>query len=226
MFALLICAAAAAALAGADQLIKLWAIRNLMEQPERTFLKLGSFDWMHLRYLENRGAAFSMLSGSRGFLIVFPIIMITACFYILHRKGRHHRYLYPALTLIAAGGLGNLIDRIFRGGAVVDYFDFQLCNFAVFNFADVCVTVGVIIMIFGILFLEHELPEAKKLKEAKRVPYARLAAEAPLAGELPEAPELPLAGELPEAEPAALREPLEELPELPELPEESYDAAE
>ena len=220
MFALFICAAAAAVLTGADQLIKIWAIHNLREQPARPFLKLGSFDWMHLRYLENDGAAFSMLSGSRGFLIVFPIIMITLCFYVLHRKGRTHRYLYPALTLIAAGGLGNLIDRIFRGGHVVDYFDFQLCNFAVFNFADVCVTVGVAIMIFGILFLEHELPEAKKLKQAKRVPYARLAADAPLAGELPEAGELPLAGELPEAG----ADPQREL--LPELPEESENAGE
>ena len=237
MLALFISAAAVAVLTGIDQLIKIWAIANLKGQPDRTFLKLGSFDWMHLRYLENRGAAFSMLSGSRGFLIVFPIIMICACFYILHRKASAHRYLYLALPLVAAGGLGNLIDRMFRGGAVVDYFDFQLCNFAVFNFADICVTVGVIIMIFGILFLEHELPEAKKLKEAKRVPYARLAADAPLAGELSEAGELPEAGVLPEAEPLSEQEllpeaePLTEQTPLPDaenrlLPEESDHAAE
>lgn len=240
MAILLISAAAVLALTGTDQLIKVWASANLKGQPDRSFLKLGSFDWMHLRYLENRGAAFSMLSGSRSFLIVFPIIMISACFYILHRKGRAHRYLYIALPLVAAGGLGNLIDRIFRGGAVVDYLDFQLCNFAVFNFADICVTVGVIIMIFGILFLEHELPEAKKLKEAKRIPYERLAADAPLAGELPEAGELPLAGEralaeeLPEAGERQAAETLAEAeeaaeqkaaPAQPMLPEGKADAA-
>lgn len=230
MAILLITAAAAAALTGIDQLIKIWAIANLKGQPDRTFLKLGSFDWMHLRYLENRGAAFSMLSGSRSFLIVFPVIMISACFYILHRKGRAHRYLYLALPLVAAGGLGNLIDRIFRGGAVVDYFDFQLCDFAVFNFADVCVTVGVFIMIFGILFLEHELPEAKKLKHAARVPYARLAADAPLAEELPQAGELPLAGELAAAEELPEAELIAEAEEHPEaeallLQEETEHAA-
>ena len=213
MTVLLLVLAVIALLTGADQAIKLWAIDNLKDQPARSFLPIGGLDWMHLRYLENNGAAVSMLSGSRGFLVVFPIIMITFCFYLIHRKGRAHRYLYPALTLIAAGGLGNLIDRMFRGGRVVDYFDFQLCNFAVFNFADICVTLGVIIMVFGILFLEHELPEAKKLKEAKRVPYARLAADAPLAEELPLAAELPPAGELPEAEPA---EPTELLADLPE----------
>ncbi len=205
MLTTIIVIAAIAAMIGIDQLIKIWAIANLQGQPPRPFLQIGSFDWMHLRYLENRGAAFSMLNGSRGFLIVFPLIMITICLYALHRLGKQHRWLYAALPLIAAGGLGNLIDRIFRGGAVVDYFDFQLINFAVFNFADICVTVGVALMLIGILFFEKELPEAKKLPEAERVPYARLAAAETVAEELPEA------ALLPEAEAAPLRETLPEL---------------
>ena len=199
MFAAILVTAAIAVLTLIDQLIKLWAIGNLQNQPARPFLQIGSFDWMHLRYLENDGAAFSMLSGNRGFLIVFPVIMISVCLYALHRCGKAHKWLYAALPLIAAGGLGNLIDRIFRGGRVVDYFDFQLCNFAVFNFADVCVTVGVALMIIGILFFEKELPEEKKLPQAKRIPYERTAAA------LPEAGELPAAGELPEAAAAPLR---------------------
>ena len=160
MTMILVCAVIAV-LTGIDQLIKLWAIANLQGQPDRPFLQIGSFDWMHLRYLENNGAAFSMLSGNRGFLIVFPIIIeragalgVKIAFEntegemyleaILNRYGKTRRWLQIALTLIAAGGLGNLIDRIFRGGKVVDYFDFQLCNFAVFNFADSCITVAVI----------------------------------------------------------------------------------
>jgi len=200
MAAFLISVVVVVILTGIDQAVKVWAIENLKGQADRTFLKLGSFDWMHLRYIENRGAAFSMMTGFRGFLIAFPLIMICVCFYILHRKGKAHRYLYLAMPLIAAGGLGNLIDRIFRGGAVVDYLDFQLCNFAVFNFADVCVTVGVAVLMFGILFLEHELPEAKKQKNAERLPYARYAPDLPEAGELEEADELPAAGEYPAAE--------------------------
>lgn len=223
---LFIITAAVAVLAGLDQWIKLWAIANLKDQPARPFLQLGSFDWMHLRYLENRGAAFSMLSGSRGFLIVFPAVMILLCFYLMHRQGKRHRWVYPALTLIAAGGLGNLIDRIFRGGAVVDYFDFQLMRFAVFNFADICVTVGVILVCIGIIFLEKELPEAKKLKDAPRVPYARHAAPCkeaeplPLAETLPEAEALPLAETLPAAE--ALPESAAGLP-LTEVPGNAAD---
>lgn len=206
MLTTILVTAAIAALTVIDQIIKLWAIANLKGQSARPFLQIGSFDWMHLRYLENSGAAFSMLSGSRGFLIVFPLVMISVCLYAMHRYGKTHKWLYAALPLITAGGLGNLIDRIFRGGRVVDYFDFQLCNFAVFNFADVCVTVGVILMIVGILFLEQELPEAKKLPQARRIPYA------PTAASLPETEALPLAGELPETE------------ELAELPEDTEDA--
>lgn len=209
---MLIVFAATALLTGIDQIIKLWAIGSLKGQAARPFLQIGSFDWMHLRYLENRGAAFSMLSGSRGFLIVFPLMMIAACFYAILRLGKKHRWVVPALTLIAAGGLGNLIDRIFRGGAVVDYLDFQLMHFAVFNFADCCVTVGVILMCIGILFFEKELPEAKKHPEAKRVPYAQHAPALPEAETLPEAgerPEAPLRPEMlpePAAAPAAAPE--------------------
>lgn len=197
MLTTLLVIAVIAVLTAADQLIKVWAIANLQGQPAVPFLQIGNFDWMHLRYLENNGAAFSMLSGSRGFLIVFPLMMIAFCLYALHRYGKAHKWLYAALPLIAAGGLGNLIDRIFREGRVVDYFDFQLCNFAVFNFADVCVTIGVALFIIGILFLEKELPEAKKLPLAARIPYA------PTAAELPEADALPLAGTLPVSETAA-----------------------
>ena len=220
---LLALAAAVAALAGVDQLIKLWAIRTLKDAAARPFLQIGSFDWMHLRYLENRGAAFSMLSGSRGFLTVFPAVMVLLCFYLMHRLGKKHRWIYPALTLIAGGGLGNLIDRIFRGGAVVDYLDFQLAKFAVFNFADCCVTVGVVLVFIGILFFEKELPEAKKLKEAKPLPYQR---RAPELAAVPDAEALPLAGELPAADtlPEAERLPNACIEPAGMLPAEAADA--
>ena len=205
--------AAIALLTVIDQLIKIWAIANLQGQPARPFLQIGSLDWMHLRYLENSGAAFSMLSGNRGFLIVFPLIMIAVCLYAMHRHGKTRRWLQIALTLISAGGLGNLIDRIFRGGRVVDYLDFQLCNFAVFNFADICVTVGVGLVIIGLLFFEKEAPEARKLKNAERIPFAHTVAA------LPEAGTLPLAGELPEAEAAPLRADAEAAKEAAETEE-------
>lgn len=182
-------------LIGIDQWIKLWAIANLQGQPSRSFLPIGDFDWMHLTYTENTGAAFSMLSGSRVFLIVFPLLMILICVILMHRLYQKHRWMLIALPLTIAGGIGNLIDRIFRGGAVVDYLDLQLFDFAIFNFADCCVSVGVVMVIFCILFLEKEEAAPKKLPLAKPLPYARQCAE------LPDAQPLPEAELLPEAEP-------------------------
>ena len=83
------------ALVGADQALKFWAIANLQGQPGRPFLQLGSLDWMHLNYLENSGAAFSSLSGNRGFLINFPVIMIAVCFYALNRIGAIANMVHP-----------------------------------------------------------------------------------------------------------------------------------
>lgn len=186
--------AAIAALVGVDQWIKIWAIENLQGQPSRSFLPIGNFDWMHLTYTENTGAAFSILSGSRVFLIVFPLIMIVVCVVMLHRFYREHRWVLVTLPLMIAGGIGNLIDRIFRGGAVVDYLDLQLFDFAIFNFADCCVSVGVILLIICILFVEKEEPTAKKLPNAKRVPFEREAPLLPEAQLLPEAEQLPKTG--------------------------------
>lgn len=186
--------AAIAALVGVDQWIKIWAIENLQGQPSRSFLPIGDFDWMHLTYTENTGAAFSILSGSRVFLIVFPLIMIVVCIVMLHRFYREHRWVLVTLPLMIAGGIGNLIDRIFRGGAVVDYLDLQLFDFAIFNFADCCVSVGVILLITCILFVEKEEPTAKKLPNAKRVPFEREAPLLPEAQLLPEAEQLPKTG--------------------------------
>ena len=153
----------------------------------------------HITRFHNTGAAFSSFEGQRALLIALPVVLIIVGAVFLWKYRHASLWFRIPVAMIIGGGIGNLIDRIFRGGRVVDYFDFQLCNFAVFNFADVCVTVGVALMIIGILFFEKELPEAKKLPQAKRIPYERTAAA------LPEAGELPAAGELPEAAAAPMR---------------------
>ena len=66
-----------------------------------------------------------------------------------------------SLALIISGGVGNLIDRFFNGealfkGKVVDYVDFRLINFAVFNFADCCVVIGTILLVVYLIFYDNE----------------------------------------------------------------------
>ncbi len=64
-------------------------------------------------------------------------------------------------VLILAGGIGNLIDRIFRG-FVVDFLYFSLIDFPVFNIADCCVCIGAALLIVYTLFFYRETPESKK----------------------------------------------------------------
>ncbi|MEG1994096.1 MAG: signal peptidase II, partial [Oscillospiraceae bacterium] len=72
-----------------------------------------------------------------------------------------NKCLIISLVLIISGGVGNLIDRI-RLGFVVDYLDFRLINFPVFNFADCCVVIGTALVLIYVFFIE---PKEKKMKD-------------------------------------------------------------
>lgn len=110
---------------------------------------------MHLTYLENDGAIFSSFSGMRWMLISVTVLFMALCiFYMI--KHRNEKTIVLCMILIISGGLGNLIDRLFRGGIVVDYLDLQLFEFAVFNFADCCVTIGVALLTIYTLFFDKD----------------------------------------------------------------------
>ena len=96
-----------------------------------------------LRRVHNYGAAWSSLSGARWLLIAATAIGIAALIWLLIRIVRHPLGFW-ALTMVIGGGIGNLIDRIFRG-YVVDMFDVMLFNYPVFNVADCFVVVGTIL---------------------------------------------------------------------------------
>lgn len=113
-------------------------------------------DIFHITYVRNSGAAFSMLSGQRIFLILLPILIIGAIVFYIIKKKPTNKLLILSLSMIGSGGIGNLIDRI-RFGEVIDFFDFRLINFPVFNVADIFVTVGAILFICLLLFSKEEI---------------------------------------------------------------------
>ena len=95
-----------------------------------------------LRYVENTGAAFSMMSNSTDFLIVITAVALIVMAYVFWVKNYGEVFERFCFTLIIAGGIGNLIDRVLNG-FVVDYFEFLFMKFAVFNVADVYVCTGI-----------------------------------------------------------------------------------
>lgn len=141
--------AGAGALVAVDQLTKLWAVRVLQPQGSMPFLP----GVLEFRFVLNDGAAFSMLGGKQIFLILFTslaLLVLTA--YLVFRMPAS-RLEYFSWVLILAGGVGNLIDRV-ENGVVVDFWNFLFVNFAVFNFADVLVTVGVCLLVLYLICLE------------------------------------------------------------------------
>ncbi len=149
-----------------DQLIKNWAVADLRPIGEMDFLRIGDLDILHLTYVENTGSAFGSLAGQRWLLLVVSILGIAVCAYVLVRYAQKKPFLFWSLVLVIAGAAGNLYDRMFRGGAVVDYLDVQLFEFAVFNFADCCVCIGTAMLFVFILFFMEEKPKKKSGKEA------------------------------------------------------------
>lgn len=105
---------------------------------------------LQFRYLQNRGAAFGMMSGKTIFLSVFTLAIIIICSWLLFTERIEGKLKQSAMVLVLAGGIGNLIDRIFRH-YVVDFMEFTFVDFAVFNFADCCVTIGAALLIIAIL---------------------------------------------------------------------------
>ncbi len=146
----------------ADQLIKIWAISHLKPVKVMDFIHIGELDIMDLRYVQNEGAAFSSLSGKRWFLVILVVVMlIVLTIYVVKYKYKHPFFMISAV-MIMSGGIGNLIDRI-RFGYVVDYFDVKLFNFAVFNFADICVVLGAIFLLVFLFFIEPRIVAKQEL---------------------------------------------------------------
>ena len=140
---------AAAVLIGIDQLIKYWAVQVLL--PVGAMPVLPGI--VELRFVYNQGMAFSMLSGKQTFLILVTAAVLLGVAWYLFARCRGKKLLSAALVLVLSGGVGNLIDRALNG-QVVDYINLQFMTFAVFNFADICVCVGVGLLILDILLGE------------------------------------------------------------------------
>lgn len=108
-------------------------------------------------YLENKGAAWGVMSGARYFFLILTIVIIAVVIYISIKMPQTKRMLPLRYTLIllSAGAIGNFIDRLYLG-YVRDFIYFKLINFPVFNVADIYVTVSVILFAVLILFVYKE----------------------------------------------------------------------
>ena len=129
-----------------DQAVKGYVVKEIPLGGMRRFIpKVVS-----LTYLKNSGAAFSMLENQQWFFTIITLIAMGAAFVYIYRHIKGSLWLLLGLTLIISGGIGNFIDRV-RQGFVVDMFHLDFMNFAIFNVADIYLTVGVGLLLIYIL---------------------------------------------------------------------------
>ena len=129
-----------------DQLVKWAIVSNIKIGKVKGFIP----SIMSLTYLQNTGAAFSILENQQWLFTIITLLVIGGAIWYLIKNIKGSFWLISGLTLIIAGGLGNFIDRL-RQGFVVDMFQFDFINFAVFNVADTYLTFGVLIMLLVII---------------------------------------------------------------------------
>lgn len=137
----------------ADQLTKWWARTALPGAPVIVWKDVFSF-----RLIYNTGASFGIFQGKTLALTIFSIVGMAAIagFYFWLPKVKKMRPMRITLAMIVAGGIGNIIDRIWMG-KVTDMISFDLINFPVFNVADIGVTCGAIVMcVLWIFYYKEE----------------------------------------------------------------------
>ncbi len=110
--------------------------------------------FFYLIHVENTGAAWSILKNGRYFFIASSIIMATILVYLLVKI--KHALPRLSLSIITAGAVGNLIDRIYKG-SVTDFLDFYIFgyHFPTFNVADMSIVIGSMLL-FLLLIKKHD----------------------------------------------------------------------
>ena len=134
----------------ADQLTKHMAVVRLKNQAAYNLIN----GILEFNYLENRGAAFGVLQNQKYFFVFVALIFIGVIVFVLIKVPTQKKYysLNILLVMIAAGAVGNMIDRV-RYDYVVDFIYLVCIQFPIFNVADIYVTTATVILVFQILFV-------------------------------------------------------------------------
>lgn len=156
--------------------ILLVAMLTALDQLTKYIVKTGFWlgesrpvikDVFHFTYVQNEGMAFGAFQGARIAFLVITILMVLGCMYLFINTYGIKKYLPIdiGLLFLMAGAIGNMIDRV-KLSYVIDFLDFKLINFPVFNVADIYVTCSIIY--FAILFIfkysDDEINEIFSLK--------------------------------------------------------------
>jgi signal peptidase II len=120
-------------------------------------------NFFHLTYIENHGGIFGVFQGKINYFTIISIVLIA--YVVITEIKNFKKYKFPiklGISIITAGALGNMIDRIFRG-FVIDMIDFRGIWGFIFNIADTYIHIGLYIILFTLIRDEY-----KKMKKNKK----------------------------------------------------------
>lgn len=139
-------------LVAVDQVVKVLVRTNIPLGESVPFIP----HLMDLTYVQNTGAAFSLLRNHTWLLALISLVVAAALVAAIWRRVFTHPFGRSALSVVLAGAVGNLIDRVLFG-YVTDMFMTTFITFAVFNVADICVVLGGIATVVYVLFFYDRL---------------------------------------------------------------------
>ncbi len=132
----------------ADQLSKFWVLHHIDADAYTNPPPYPVIDgFFYIVNITNAGAAWGIFTGYSGLLGWLGVVALFAIFYFRNHLELHRPLLQYAFGLLCGGILGNLFDRVFHGGHVVDFLDFHFpgYRYPAFNVADSGITIGVAI---------------------------------------------------------------------------------
>ncbi|MBR4530313.1 MAG: signal peptidase II [Lachnospiraceae bacterium] len=136
-----------------DRVSKYLAVNHLKDRPAIPLIR----GFLELNYLENHGAAFGMLQDQKVFLVLIAVLILFIIFYVFFKLPDDGKYtiMHILLSVLAAGAVGNMIDRLWTG-YVVDFIYLVIIHFPIFNVADIYVTVSTFVLMLLFLFFYKE----------------------------------------------------------------------
>ncbi len=142
-----------------DQISKLLVVNLLTKTDSITIIK----NFFYLTYINNDGAAFSILVGKRIFLILIAVLVTVMLIRYIKKNNIQNKLELVSISLIIGGSLGNLMDRVVRG-YVIDFLDFKIFNynFPIFNLADTFIVIGVFLLLLKEIRKENNLDSRNK----------------------------------------------------------------
>ena len=142
----------------ADQVTKFLTVAKISLYSKVNFLP----GIVSLTYVQNDGAAFSMLEGQQWlFAVVFAVFAGFIIWEFSKKRLPFTTFERFCIIAVFAGGLGNMIDRL-RLGYVVDMISTDFMNFPVFNVADIFITCGCILLMLHLIFFNKEFWKDEK----------------------------------------------------------------